>query len=199
MCEHRLGTLLLCEWCRAPFAICSCCYWGQRYCCDGCRDAARRKQCREADERYMQGKVAKELRSQRSRRSREKAKSSRKIDTDHPVTQDASAVIAGVHGHPATVGRPVGVKEAPDDDNASMHQPAEQPAATRQGSCASGTQPQLRLVPAPVERPSLDHCWLCGLPIRWWVESDRLRAKARELRMRPLVRRGPRLSKGPAP
>jgi len=187
MCEHRLGTLLLCGWCGAPFAICSRCYWGQRYCCDGCRDVARRKQCREADERYMEATSAKQLRSKRSRRSREKAKSLRQIDTDHPETQGSSAVIASPDGHSVTQGRPVGVEEAPDDE-ASMDDFARFTAFAIPEAANDNAR-----------AASLEHCRVCGRSIRWWIEAERLRAKARELRARARRGRVPRLPTGPAP
>ena len=43
-----------CGWCHLIFHVCRACWRGQRYCCDPCRLAAKRKQRREAQRRYRQ-------------------------------------------------------------------------------------------------------------------------------------------------
>lgn len=40
--------------CGVPFFVCRSCYRGQRYCSDGCRQAARREQRRAANRRHQQ-------------------------------------------------------------------------------------------------------------------------------------------------
>ena len=63
--------------CRVMFFVCVRCDRGQRYCCDDCRKAARRRQTRAANKRYQRseaGKLAhrarqKTYRAHRSRRS----------------------------------------------------------------------------------------------------------------------------------
>ena len=49
--DELLG--LHCKQCGQGFGVCRSCYHGQKYCGDGCRKAARREQCREAQQRYM--------------------------------------------------------------------------------------------------------------------------------------------------
>ena len=50
------GLVLLreiqCPWCGKLFCICRSCWRGQRYCSDACRQAARRKAHRQAQQRY---------------------------------------------------------------------------------------------------------------------------------------------------
>jgi hypothetical protein len=42
-----------CKECRRWFFLCQGCFHGQRYCSAACRGTARRRQCREAQRRYM--------------------------------------------------------------------------------------------------------------------------------------------------
>ena len=63
--------------CRVMFFVCVRCDRGQRYCCDDCRKAARRRQTRAANKRYQRGEAGrlahrarqKTYRAHRSRRS----------------------------------------------------------------------------------------------------------------------------------
>ena len=42
-----------CRWCDNYFFLCRRCYHGQVYCRQTCREAARKKQCRQAQQNYM--------------------------------------------------------------------------------------------------------------------------------------------------
>jgi hypothetical protein len=59
-----------CGWCHLIFYVCRSCWRGQRYCCDGCRLAAKRKQRCEAQRRYRQTPKGKKAHCQAENRRR---------------------------------------------------------------------------------------------------------------------------------
>ncbi len=53
--DNHAPVLLLeieCRWCGRRFCICRCCWRGQVYCCEECREAAKHEAHREAQRRY---------------------------------------------------------------------------------------------------------------------------------------------------
>ena len=59
-----------CNWCQQFFYVCQCCYRGQLYCCDGCRDAARRKSRRKSQHLYRTSDNGRKMNRQGANRRR---------------------------------------------------------------------------------------------------------------------------------
>ena len=216
-CADELGVLLQCDRCCRPFVVCERCWWRQIYCGEKCQLAARREQCREVDRVYLQKtRRARQLRSDRCRRWRAKAKSLQKIDTDHSETE------VGVGGicEPEVVS-PVGgvtdrAKEGPTDEitmgmrfsfgTARAEELAQQPDEQQ---CAPGTdEPQDRASASgaadaqrarAAQPPSLDRCRFCGTSVRWLLDRAHLqqRRAARRRPARAIRRRKPRQPRAP--
>ena len=73
---------VFCRWCNIGFCVCRCCWRGQAYCSDVCRNAARRASHRKAQQRYRQtekGKKSHRLAENR-RRHRKNKPLSKKMD-----------------------------------------------------------------------------------------------------------------------
>lgn len=191
MCQGRElhGCMVRCaRWgCNRPFVVCERCEQGQRYCSDDCRRAARQEQVRRAKRKHgrsFKGRVATSKRNRRLRAGQKArgAKSLRKIETDHPSTQDPAGVTDALDELRATPGSPVGAEEGPCHDVNSQ-----QPRVHHQ------------TLGLPGRVPSLDQCRFCGARVHLFVDRDKLRTKAavrRRDRGRRRERR-PRLPVGP--
>ena len=218
-CADELGVLLQCERCCRPFVVCERCWWRQIYCGDECQLAARREQCREVDRVYLRKtRRARQLRSKRCQRWRDKAKSSQKIDTDHSETE------AGVGGIcEPEVGSPVGgvtdrAKEGPTDEitmgmrcSTGTARAEELAQQADEQQCAPGTdEPRDRASASgvadadaqkarPAQPPSLTHCRICGTRVLWLVDREHLRQRraARRRPARAIRRRKPRQPRAP--
>lgn len=59
-----------CRWCNISFCICRCCFRGHAYCCDSCRNKAKRKSRREAQRRYRQTEKGKKAHREAENRRR---------------------------------------------------------------------------------------------------------------------------------
>jgi len=77
-----------CRCCGRLFCVCRCCWRGQRYCCDRCRESARQKAHRESQRRYRQTeKGRKNHREAEKRRRMGLSKKSEEIVDDAGTTQ----------------------------------------------------------------------------------------------------------------
>ncbi len=66
----RLLVGIECRRCHEPFELCLCCYRGQAYCCDECRDKARQEQKRQARADYLRRLGQEAVRDDNRRRKR---------------------------------------------------------------------------------------------------------------------------------
>jgi hypothetical protein len=90
------ARLFLCARCRVQVLICSDCDRGNRYCADGCANAARRALQRDAGERYQDGYWGRTKHAWRTRRWRQRRAEQRQSVThqgSHLAPTDA--VLAG--------------------------------------------------------------------------------------------------------
>jgi len=202
MGTEGVGALLQCVRCGVPFVVCEGCYRGQIY-CSGCRKAARREQCREADREYLQDLWPRQLRAERSKRWRRKGKSPVQIDMDHRVTERAAGPMQGPCEGQAEDGEAHRGKEAP---------PHEKKLQVR--DCHEQTRPEMagggvenvegvplrhgRARPTfprpPEEEPcdgsqppaALARCAFCGASVPWLVDREHLRRR-KAIRRRPTL------------
>lgn len=195
------GCIVRCAWwnCNRPFAVCEHCKGGQKYCSDQCKRDAREEQVRRARLKHARSEKGKRATSKRNLRYRVghssrmlRAKSSQKIETDHPSTQDLSRATDGPDVKRATEGSPVGVAEDPCYDEVDSQE-------CELGGVALGQRADEIRKPLDRQTLSLEVCRFCGARIRLFVDSDTLRARIAARRAPGTPRRGrrPRLPVGP--
>ena len=74
-----------CRWCNIGFCVCRCCWRGQAYCGDACRNAGRRAPQSKAQQRYRQTEKGK-----KSHRLSENRRRHRKTDPPSKNMDDAT-------------------------------------------------------------------------------------------------------------
>jgi hypothetical protein len=195
MCSdgERRGCWVRCaRWrCNRPFVICELCDAGQKYCCEACEVAARDEQVRRAKCKYgrsFKGRMATSWRNRRLRERKDslRAKSLRKIETDHPSTQDPPGVTDALDEVRAADGSTVGAKEGPRHDVDSQV-----PRTFRKTGEVGLSRP------AREPAPSLDRCRFCASSVQLFVDRDRLRASRRRRVPEAKRKRRARLPVGP--
>lgn len=87
------GRSYFCARCGAEVLICSCCDHGQRYCADGCAQAARACSLRAAGKRYQASSRGRHAHAERQRRYR----AQKKKVTHHGSPPSASTVVLPPH------------------------------------------------------------------------------------------------------
>ena len=207
--------MLRCATCARPFVVCEDCYDGQRFCGDDCEQEARRVQERQARRRYEASRKGKFKRLEINRRYYlRRAKRAAEIKTDHDSTQGKDREISPPDVARVQEGSAIRAAEGPGHDvEVEVRSPSGVGSPSDAGEravglgCAQGEADQHPAAPASpayaargrglVERPSLDHCRVCGAVIRWLVDRDglRRRAVARRQSVGAFRDRGPRLPK----
>lgn len=77
--------LVSCRWCNIEFCVCRCCWRGQAYCCDACRNAGRRACHCKTQQRYRQTEKGK-----KTHRLAENRRRHRKINPPSKNMDDAT-------------------------------------------------------------------------------------------------------------
>jgi len=215
--HEGLGVIVRCAWCKQLFVVCERCYHGQRLCSDRCKIANRQDQIRRARLAYARSNKGKRRRSRINQRYRmRRANKSDQIETDQSLTHHSDRGTGPPDVARAPVGSDVRAMEGPCHD---VQLPMRDSSGTRasedaseqafDSECAQGglhvhsTPAASRAHVAPgighVQRPSLEHCHLCGALVRWKLDRAcvRRRAMARRKPDAPVRRRRPRQPIGP--
>jgi hypothetical protein len=194
--DQGVGAFVRCGWphCHNVFVVCACCDRGQVYCSIACRIASRAWQVKQARRKYARSRTGKMLRSLANRRYR--ANKSAQIEMDHGFRQGQNSEKFAPDVTEPLVGPDVRASEGPCHDNLVQQpcpkQPNPQPPAGGQGPVG----PQVPQEAVRAATPILRRCQLCGAPVRWIVDRDRL-ASYRQARRALLPAHSKRLPKMP--
>jgi hypothetical protein len=92
---ERLAGMRHCRSCRVLFSVCNPCDRGQAYCSSGCRRAARARQTRATNARYLATEAGRTSNRDRQRRFRERRRGPSVTDHSSPMT--AGGVACATH------------------------------------------------------------------------------------------------------
>ena len=86
-----LLRLIRCRWCGIHFCVCWSCWRGQAYCCDQCRNAAKRRAHRQAQRRYRQ--TLKGQKAHREAERRRRMRFARKMRSVQKTVDDRGSTV----------------------------------------------------------------------------------------------------------